>query len=297
MTKYRFLKMALVLHLLQALFCANVTGQPSLSLGRMEGGLLYYEELTRSRKTVTVPVSEEVVTMCRSGDCTVAWSEGVTKTWIAIRNTRTQDLVVIDNKGQFSWKARIPFEVRSMLSVSKTGQSIAAVGRLNGEEHIWHLDAESAQAVWKVALARYSGRLQVGWFDSSTRNVFSDGEWIDLCDLDSTPRCRHLTEGEFPAVSPDGTMIAVFENAKTVSVYNVRRGEVMSRLTTESEWASESPKWCPDSKCLAINEATAKGSRIVLVKLNGKRSRYSRSTNGRNTSEIGLVRSPGKEGK
>ena len=176
-----------------------------------------------------------------------------------------------------------------MLSVSNDGLTIAAVGRVAGREHIWHVSKTGeARRMWSFPLTRYSGRLQVGWA-SSTDNVASDGEWVMLCESRALAACKPLIRGDLPAVSPAGKLIAILSSGKEVSVYDLESNRVVARLRTKMEWAHESPKWGLHSTELVLNEATRQGSELIVVSLDGKREKYRLNTRGRTTSQNGIV--------
>ena len=266
------------------------SAEPRVSLGRLVGGTLIFEQLNDSKKVIRVPIeSTEGANLCQPSECAVSWSVRPGGAWIAIRNLRSNKTHVISDSGRILWTNTLPFEARSMLSVSRDGKTVAVVGRVAGEEHIWHVDASGSRRMWSAHLKQYSGRLQVGWVGSSLSNVFSDGDMIRLCEMPVTRGCKPLMNGDLPSVSPDGRNIAALSDRKTVDIYDLVSNRVTARLVARLEWGHETPKWDETSKVLVLSEVTRKGSSLRIMDLMGKAYPYHRNTNNRTTAENGIV--------
>lgn len=263
------------------------------AFGDFRGGVLFYENLVNHRAVGKYPIPDaEYAAMCGDGSCEASWCPGEAMDWVAIRNIQSNRVMVVSGTAQVQWKTILPFEVRSPLSVSRDGKTIAVIGRQNSIDSIWHVNEQGARPVWTLDNVMSSERLQSGWKAAALINVVSDGEWTLLCDVLAEPGCRRLFRGYLSSVSPDGKLVAVMSGQNTVAVYDIEGSAAVVRLSARMGWAHDAPKWSPDSRLLVLNEMTSRGSRVAIVDVIKKDKRHGRQTYGKSMSRMGVVQVP-----
>jgi len=279
-------------------FANSVTGSDAqvahartgwVSLGALQSGVLVYAGVTENRKRKEFTVGEEYETLCRAGTCEAAWSSGEFGTWVVIRNILTNQIMVLDQSGKMQWKGIAAFEPRSMFSVSRNGRKVAAIGRKDGVDSIWHIESGGSYAVVPLANVMRSERLQIGWLPSGDRHIVSDGEWTMVCSILGTRDCTRLLRGHLPALSPDGRLVAAFADEHSVNVFDILENRIICRLTSKEEWGSDSVKWVPGLEWIVLNESTRNGSRLVIFDKKGAKRGNSRSTAGRSIARMGIA--------
>ena len=260
-------------------------------LGRFGEGFLRYEAIRTSRLVIEHPIkSIEYDEMCSRGVCEAAWSSGEGHTWVALRNILSNQVMVLSQNAQVQWRGLIHFEPRSMLSVSKDGKTIAAIGRLNGIDSVWHITKDGTRLAWRLPTVFNCERFQVGWQEATGGNLVFDGEWALLCEGTTSDGCQRLYKGYLPSLSPDGNMVALLRNDKTLEVYDITNRTLMASFETKVGWGHDAAKWSPDSKFLILNEATRRGSRLAIVELSRKKTLFTRRTDDKSIAHVGVAR-------
>ena len=260
------------------------------AIGRLGNGVLSYEGLTNAKVQGEYRIgSPEYDEVCRKGNCEAAWSFGEGMSWVVIRNILTNQVLVVNQEAEVQWRSTIEFELRSMLSVSRDGSTIAAVGRVNGVDSIWHVKKDGARVAWRLPRVTRSERMQVGWHAATAGNVVSDGEWTLLCEDAVGKGCRRLFAGFLPSLSPDGHMAAVRTSEETLLIYDLESSALVKRLVARAGWGGDAAKWSPDSKLIILNEMTGNGSRLAVYEIGSSKRQYARQTNGKSGARLGII--------
>jgi hypothetical protein len=262
----------------------------SHAIGVVGDGVIRHKSFSQSEiKAEYVIRGSDYSELCRGAVCEADWSVGRDTSWVVVRNILSNQVLVVNQSGEVQWRGGIGFELRSMLSVSADGNTIAAIGRENGVDSIRHITKSGARVVWTLPDVVRSERLQVGWQPSKFGNVVSDGKWIMFCDDSAGQVCRREFLGFLPSLSPDGNMIAFFSSETTLEVYDVKSRTVVTRLEARSGWAFEMPKWSPNSKFLILNEIARDGSRLSVFEFSTKRRAFVGETRGKTMAHVGIV--------
>lgn len=159
-----------------------------------------------------------------------------------------------------SWSERDP-------CWSPAAQRFAVFSSRDGEWNLWTFDEGGRN--WNQLTTGQTGGMNPEWTPDGRRIVFEAtrdkifGVWVVNADGTGLRRLRPgITK--FPAVSPDGSLVACqYEQDKRwlIGTFRLETGELVASL---GEWSlSASPRWQPDGRSVLWIQRSGRGSELI----------------------------------